>query len=449
MKEKNIKIYRIFGVKESWEFENIPLRDLIRLYQMFDNTEIKVVFDKDIDKKDDFFLICDKKGKPKGVLDFITDEGIIKSVVYNLSTVKLDNKKAYFMKIQNIADSVEDIDGFPKMQSKFDKTEWSSKYIEKFSRSISKEIDNTNLISYIKSPSKNPDDIADYWERLKGSLIRPPESCVKELDRRLSELVDLNNGGRVDKVLVLGCSPESRMIASKYSKEVYVADISKAMYSGMKAYIEKYFSNKYSEQSKRYLKKENFLLIDWRSIGSVGLKCDCVIGIDVLNMIPSNELKQIYGELFNCLKDNGKIITQRVNRPGNDYMKICRASVPGNPADISQVYQKHRDSYSKEKISLHELFARICFSQTKSNVGQFVKIGDIVDFLENLPREGDGVGRKLYENYYQCNTTLYLHNWAQIESKFSFGFDLGTDANPCTELNSFQRLFSIVTLVKK
>lgn len=458
----NIEIIRIFGVTNNWEKENILLREMIRLYQHFGMTVFTVKTDEvhyKIGDIEDFFLVCDSKGSPKGILDFnVTDTGDLLNLSFDFTSDNLSKKKDYFHEdLLPISHKVETFDNFPQEANSVGNG-WVLKYIENCSKSVR----NSNFISYVKKPL---DDITSYWEGLEASLIRPPKRCVDEITMTVKRI---SQEKQLTKALVLGSTPEMRILANHYFEEVHVVDINKAMYDAMSKVI-----RNYTNDTNFFWKKERFHLLDWRMVNILPeLGFDCVFGIDVLNMLIYEDLSLLFSVLHDVLKDDGCVVMQWVEKPIDDAYFIFCKTVQGefsNKPDIYEVLEEQLKSIDSGDgaIDHHELFARICFSQYDEKSDR-VEIGKVVDFL-NSPvfralhqsqkyksEKSEPYIQKIIDTYYLCNTTLNMCDLRNLKQQFQTYFEESQKspyfsmANPQDTYENlcFNNLFSIVTLQK-
>lgn len=412
IRNRRVSMHRIFQVQDDvWRRSDILLRELVDMYLDLD-CRISIVRASDVEaspdlrKRDDFLLICDARGQPKAVIDFELDPAGVTSVAFKFSPDELQRKHKYFGTLESAAS--------PHTRARLEPRRTVDQMVANIS-DLTRAVTNSNTIHYIFDASHSDDDIAAYWSGLRGGLIRPlPGACdtMREMLRRDAASKRL---ARFDHALVLGSTPEARILARELAHRVTVTDISDVMYHAMSKVLDAEFSVPSAEEH------EAFVLGEWSGAVGRGETFDLVLAFDSFNMLHTEDLRRLVKALRSCVKPQGCIVMQWANVPDAAYLETCRS---GNPEPtlreaFSTLMRGAVDGASDLGDTLpdhHEMFARLALSQFRASDRRLL-LRPVIDFLTNsivaLDPQAENLALKMQKTYALCNTTLFFHSHLQ------------------------------------
>ncbi|KKU03562.1 MAG: hypothetical protein UX06_C0041G0004 [Candidatus Giovannonibacteria bacterium GW2011_GWA2_45_21] len=186
-----------------------------------------------------------------------------------------------------------------------------------------------------------------YWERLTSSWgqmsspIRPSKGDCEIYQDYLSRKKE------VERVLILGSTPEVRDLAAKLPKaKIYVADFSHQMLSGMVKFI------RHADPT-----KEIWIKDDWLSLFLSERSFDVIIGDLVLQQIPPENEKVFLKKVNSLLKKDGIFISR--------FHFISERFQSKTIEEIVKKVEVKKRSYN-EKVTLIRLWVWERFSDPES-----------------------------------------------------------------------------------
>jgi hypothetical protein len=414
IRNRKVSMHRIFAVPDDvWRRNDILMRELVDMYLDLD-CRVSIVHSADVDaspelrRRDDFLLICDTAGQPRAVIDFEHDQAGVTSVAFKFSPDELAQKQRYFAALEEIASPHTRSHGKPR------------RTIDQMVANISdlaRSVTNSNTIHYLADASHGDEDIAAYWGGLKGGVIRPSPAACDLMKGILQLQAAARPRRRFGHALVLGSTPEARVLAHEFAGRVTAADISDVMYHAMSQVMGTEYQVPSIEEH------EEFLLGEWSSTLAGAGPFDLVLAFDSFNMLHTEDLRRLINVLHGCVAPHAAIVMQWANVPDAAYLATCRngSSDPSLRTTFSTLMRSAvRDTAAVDRDALpldhHEMFARLALSQFRTSDRRLL-MRPVIDFLSNtivaLDPDAESLALKIQKTYALCNTTLFFHSRLQ------------------------------------
>lgn len=400
-----IKIRRLFGVREA-DLELEPKkRELIRWLSMAEKHECRLIPTRDIKDphESDMFLVINTQSK-KPVLGLswrFSHQGVEHiEVVYN--RIALEELSAKFEDMWNRPSA--------RPTKRYESSGGSA--LELWESYADPGLP-SNCLEYLFLDG-NPtvvDEIADYWEGLEGSFIRPSPVGIDWCRTTLKEIV---NKAKIRDAASLGCTPETRSCLAELLPEggrTDVFDLSRIMYDSMNHLLGR---REAPSSLVSRVQSQRFRQVDWLHLDQKE-RYDCVTGVDVLNMVRAKDVGKMLERVGTMLRPGGYFLTQVVFFPTKG---VYRDLVSSSRRDLWEVYA----DLLKENLGEAELFGRLCFSQTE-RISKICPAGKVARDLVTLERLAAKLTARtslgVSQRFRFCNSTLALMPPGELEVRFN------------------------------
>ncbi|MFA5050816.1 MAG: class I SAM-dependent methyltransferase [Patescibacteria group bacterium] len=216
--------------------------------------------------------------------------------------------------------------------------------------------------------------MASVWKKYIKPPARPSSSQIEIWQKIIKQKVKEKS-----KVLILGATPESRDICTKYHLETIVCDISQDMIKAM------------DEIVKHKNPKEKKVICNWLEMKFKKESFDLILSDASLNQLLSkNDLKKLLSKLQDLLKPDGYILLREVTRAN------LKPEIKG------EKWIKWFEKYRKKKISKTELYMYLKYL---SDANPFPKSPSIVDWAP--------VFKKMAPLYKQAKVPKDFYRWCE------------------------------------
>jgi hypothetical protein len=356
-----------------WSEKEIKKRELIRLMKR-NGIECHIRTQSDLEnrEKKDHFIFYKKKddknnpSEPQMALEWILDTDGKPSKITIICDIhklrQIDRDYNSVWKNPKIDHALPFDD--EELQYLPNTPEGCVKYIE----NLNKDVLNENSYSYLKNSSNahlSDKRISDYWQGLKGTIVRPSVAFSESLKQRLN---GYTQSGKIEnvKIGILGFTPEVvNAIENTFSKsKVYFIDLSSEMHKGMLKLYNDEYKRKPDHNSYKHI-PFNWLSLD---LIPINFELDLVIGVDVLNMIDNK--KDNYGMFLKGIKHittkDSAIFLQTLchqndltHEPINEFPKKYYDIILSNPDKKNRVYDELFIKYSVAKTNLPSFSQRL------------------------------------------------------------------------------------------
>jgi len=399
-KRTGVPVERIMKISNyAWKAREIKKRELIRIL-LAQGWPCYTIDEKEFANPDleeqDLFLLLDEKNNPLLGMEWALDSsGTPSSITLTLSPGQLAKLFQDFQKMESRALSLDPGDvALETVPRDIDRAASTL-------RNLCGDRLGENSIHYLRTPTDDPTQIADYWNGLEGTLLRPSPVTLEWIGQSLH---NQSNEAGLRKVAVLGCTPEVRALLCERFREVevFVVDLSQKMYDGTSYYL--------TERRGLETRNEHFLLMNWLSMANYDFKVDAVVGVDVINMIAAGRgrdtLRRFMQSVESILRAGGVFLTQAV----------CAQDGSGAQFSYIEMYEKLDqivESLLEDGLSAHEVFAELAFALMRTRergecILDLPATYDLITSFISSSNQYKEFSRKIYETYSSCNSRLTL-----------------------------------------
>ncbi len=255
-----------------------------------------------------------------------------------------------------------------------------------------------NSVRYLRNRSDSTQRIADYWDGLATTIVRPPASTTKLFEEQIASQWPSGDGPR--RVALLGCTPETRELAHRRCRnaEVHVIDLAPHMYKAMTRLLK-------SSGGEFSVEREKLLRENWLCLHRLG-RYDLIMGVDVVNMIPHKRRHMFIEGLYSALAPGGLLLLQTVcARDTTPRFQF----VAGNPRAYVERFVTGELGQNRNH---HDLFVDIAFGLEPATLEHpILSLPDAYDLVNDYYTCNERFrefAQTVRDTYHQCNSRLSL-----------------------------------------